>query len=616
MTRADRRWAAVVAACAVLAGALLLLPDALIVVNRRFYQRRFPEAVAKWTMNGRYTAIAAFDDPDQNVYASRARSAADDLFADSYVKENRSPRMATLDTVTFGLLGAIQRATGDMTRTWLLARALGGAGWFLGLYWLVAALGKNRRFALLSAFFLVLFMDVSYDLIRPVMLAQGPRGLLGGARDALIHLVWPFGAYEYNFGVGRIINPCLSLPFLFLALALTARAAERGWRWAAGAALAGALLPYVHPDVWAIFLASSAGFAILRSLDRGRIQWPLFAIFVAACVASIPWLVYNYPPPADILIRESGVLGRSFNIEGLPYLLIFGAAWFKLRRDPFALLLACAVGAVGAVFEVQLVTGFNVTPGRWHYNGVVFAYVLGAGLLARRANDSRDWLWAAAFVCALFVGRVTSYAAQRFPYQGLPRDIDQALRFLDEKTPARSAVAVLAPQEAMLIPIYTRQKIVAPSGFLLGCDLPTREIFKRLNLVLGIMDIRKEGLIRRLQAPEVFAPELPEWNRKLWLGEADWRLREWDNFFYFYAQVMPRREFLDLLASLDEKPEGADVDYVMVTPFERELMNKGAEKALGEPAYRNATVSIYPWPPAAPKRPSAPAAKARRRARR
>lgn len=590
------RWRAIVAAAALLAGGFLCLPDALIVVNRRFYQRKFPEAAAKWQLNGRYSSIAPFDDPDQNVYASRARSAADDLFADAYVKENRSARLATLDTISFGLLGLLQRATGDMSRTWLLARFLGGIGWFLGLYWLIAAAGGNRRFAVLSSLFLVLFMDVSYDVIRPVMLAQGPRGLLGGARDALIHLLWPIGNYEYNFGVARIINPCVSLPFLFLALGLTALAAERPKAGTiVAASLAGGILAYVHPDVWAIFLAASFVFAALRSFDKKKPEWPLIIVFAAACVGSIPWLAYNYPPPHDILIRESGVLGHAFNLEGLPYLLVFGAAWWKLRRQAFPFLLACVVGAVGAVFEVQLVTGFNVTPGRWHYNGIVFAFALGAGLLGRKLGDSRDWLWAAALVCAVFVGRVTSYAAQRFPFQAMPKDVQEALEFLDQKTPARSAVAVLAPQEAMLIPIYTKQKLVAPSGFLLGCDLPTREIFQRLRRVLEVQSIPQAKLIKRLEAPEVFAPDLPEWNRKLWLGEADWRLREWDNFFYFYAQVMPRREFLDLLIELEksEPDRQADVDYVMVTPFERELMLPNAEKKLGAPVFKNATISIY-----------------------
>lgn len=616
MTRQETRWRLVLAGAALLAGGLLCLPDALIVMNRRFYERRFPEAAAKWTLDGRYTSISPFDDPDQNVYASRARSAADDLFADSYVKENRSPRLATLDTISFALLGLIQRATGDMSATWLVARFLGGAAWLLGLYWLLAGVSRNRRFSLLAALFMVLFMDVSYDLIRPVMLALGPKGFLLGLRDAAIHLLWPFGNYQYNFGVARIINPCVSLPFLFLALGLTAKAAERGgWRWALAAGVSGGALAYVHPDVWAIFLASSAAFAAIRSLNRRRPEWPLIGVFAAAAALSGPWLAYNFPPPTDILIRESGVLGRSLNVEGVPYLLIFAAAVWKLRREALPLLVACVVGAVGGVFEVQLITGFNVTPGRWHYNGLVFAYALGAGLLGRRIADGRDSLWAAALVCALFVGRATSYASQRFPFQAMPRDVEQALEFLDQSAPARSAVAVLAPQEAMLIPIYTRQKIVAPSGFLLGCDLPTRDIFQRLRRVLEILEIPQRELIRRLEAPEVFAPALPEWNRKLWLGVADWRLREWDNFFYFYAQVMPRREFLDLLIELEKTgpDRKAAVDYVMVTPFERELMPKGAEAKLGAPVYRNETIAVYAWPPT---RPSAPAPKARRRARR
>lgn len=594
MTSAPKRWGLALAAAAVLAGALLCLPDLLMPGYRRFYQRHFPDTAAAWTLNGRFTSISPLDDPDANVYADRARAFAQDPAADAYLSGRRSRRLLLLDPLSLAVVAGCERALGDMSRAWIAAKFIAGVLWLLGVYALLLAACGNRRYSLAWALGITLFADVSFDLVFALM-QGGLRALPLGARNLLIHSFGVLmGRYQYNFGVSRLLNPGLTFPPLFLAAWLALRVEKGRWGRALLAGLAGGALVYVHPDVWTIFVAAMGLYAVTLSWERRRPQLELFAVLGAAAAAALPWFLLNSPPRPDLLVREGGVFSRAVDPQGLGYLLVFAWAAWTQRRRPALLLAGCLVGAVGLIFQAQVVTGFNVVVGRWHYAGAIFCAILVLGLAGRRAKDGASWLWTAALLALLALGREASYSNVRFPFQALPADLEASLNWLDANAPPGSSVAVIAPQEAMMIPIYTREKLLAPGGFMLASDVTTQEILARLHAALALYGVSPAAVARRLRERQGQSQGLPAWNRALWEGRVDWQDREWDNFIYFYAQVMPPDAFADALAaSQDQAPSPAQADYVLVTPFERALLPAGAGRRLGPALYRNATMAVY-----------------------
>lgn len=593
-------WPAAVFLAAVCAGLVFVLPDLLIIQHRNFYRRHFPEAVAQWPLGGRYTSIAPYDDPDANSYAARGHEAARHFWPmDPNVKENSSRRLALTDTLSFMFLGATERLTGDVSRGWLLARGLCGMAWLLCLYCLVNAISGRRRMSLAFAAWLTLFYELFADLLWP--LVQWPRlgfGVIPPAfRHMAIHAFWLLGNYQCNFGAARVVSPALNHPPFFLAAYAAWGAARGAWGWAWAGGLVGGALAYVHADVWHVYMAAMGVFCAAWSLQQKKPAWALLASFAVSLALSLPWLLANYPMDPEILSRAGGTFTHAVDPLGLVFAAAVAACWPR-RREPAVCFAACVFAACILAVESQVLTGYTVDSMRFNYIGVVVALVTAAGIWGRRAAESRHWLWLTAAFFILGGGRAISYASQRFPYQGLPRDLESAFDFLNQQTPNDSVVVSLAANETMLIPVYTHDKTMIGSGYNMTCDISFYEMFRRIDRAARLCGVDERALLSHLNAPEWQHPQgLERWSTALWSHQVDWQAREWKNFFHFYAQTIPRSEFvarLGILTMSRNLPElKADADYLWVGPFERGLMTPRALKALGRPVYENATVSIY-----------------------
>src|SRR5437870_1347987 len=115
---APRGWWAVLAAAAVACAAVMLLPDLLMIRERRFYRARLPEVAARWEYGGRYSLFTP--DADIIFYPSRvAETARSGRPGDPHVLENKSARLKTADSLVFLFLGALTRLFGDVDRAWL-----------------------------------------------------------------------------------------------------------------------------------------------------------------------------------------------------------------------------------------------------------------------------------------------------------------------------------------------------------------------------------------------------------------------------------------------------------------------------------------------------------------
>jgi len=590
-------WTVGVFCAAALAGFIFCLPDLLIIQNRHFFERHFPEAVAQWPLGGRYTAIAPYDDPDANSYAARAHEAARHFWPmDPNIKENKSRRLALTDTLSFMFLGLLERLTGDVSRGWLLARGLCGMMWLSTLYLLINDLSGRKRMALAAAATLTLFYELIVDPLWPIVLS--PKLGLGvippAFRYMVTHGLWLLGNYQANFGASRMVSPGLNHPPFFFAAYAAWKAARGSWRWALGGGVLGGALAYIHPDVWHIYMAAMGLFCALWSLQSKKIYWQLWVSFAVSFVLSLPWLRANYPMDPEILARAGGLFTHAAEPSGLLFAAAAAFCLWRHRDVPGVAFAACVFAACFLAVESQVLTGYTVDSMRFNYLALVISFVVAAGLLGRKAAESRNWLWLTAAVFILAGGRTVSYAAQRYPYQGLPRDTQDAFDFLNKFTPEDSVVVSLGPQETMLIPVYTHNKTLIGSGYNVTCDIPVREMFGRINLAIALYGIRRSVLLQHLSEPEWQHPQgMERWMTALWSKRVDWDAREWKNFFHYYTQTIPRSEVVTRLESVSQEPVGAETEYLWVGPFERELMSETAVKKLGLPFYENKTITIY-----------------------
>jgi MFS family permease len=516
---------------------------------------------------------------------------------DPNVKENHSRRLAMTDTLSFMFLGACERLTGDISRGWLLARGLCGVMWVLSLYAMISDISGRRRMALCAATFLTLFYELFVDVLWPVIAAFSPRYgfgvILPAMRYMVIHAFWLLGNYQANFGASRMISPGLNHPPFFFAAFAAWKAARESWTWAVVGGIAGGALAYIHPDVWHIYMAAMGLFCVLWSFAQKKIVWPVWGTFAVAFLLSLPWITANYPMDPEVLERAGGVFTHAVNPSGLLFAVLSAACLYFSGKHPGVIFAAAIFGAIFAAVEAQVLTGYSVNLMRFNSLGLIVAFIALAGVLGRKAQESRHWLYLTAAVFILGAGRTVSYAAQRYPYQGLPSDLEAAFKFLNESTPNDSVVVSLGAQETMLIPVYTHNKTLIGSGYNMTCDIPVHEMIDRIADATHHYGIPSSVLVRRLSEPEWLNPQgMERWMTALWGDRVDWQAREWKNFYTFYTQTLPREEVVSRLqrasAGLTE-----EADYLWVGPFERELMGPKRFKSLGRPLYENATVAIF-----------------------
>ncbi len=554
---------------------------------RAAWQRHFPELVARWPNDGRFTVLGLFGTElqhDELTYAALLRGAAKPgVQYDPYILENRSLRPAVSQLVMYKGMALFFHLTRDASWAWVLLRLACCAAWFYLVFAIVESTTRSAPIAFFCAVFAVCMSYLTTLLfLSNLKFDPNPWRLIG-------HNLWTLLSYGRTESVARLPRPGINYAILFLVSLLTIRSSERpGWRWPLLAGLAGGISAYCRLDSWGTAMAAGGVFAAVLAA-RGRPWRPVAAALALSAFLSIPFLWVNRSLDPELALRMGLVFDRFFNPRSLPYLLLFAVGVWRLR-EPAGLYVASLLGGTFLLLNLQLLTGIYLGDYCWSYQANLFAFFLLASFVPeswkRRAGA---WLAASCAVLLIAFGQTLSYAAIHYPMQGLPRHYDEALRFLDRHAPVDSVVLSLNPEVNLLIPVFTGQRVVLPAALPTTSDLPTPRIAERLVYALDFFRTDKARFLKDCFSKEYFSIGRNDYRR----GEAE---REYVRMIYFYYFLPLRsvRSFIE--KAMRNRPPPPSVDYVWFGDFERtyastdfERRNRGRLK----PVYRNEAVTLY-----------------------
>lgn len=576
-------WAWALAAAAAFCSGYVGMP-----VFRAAWQSHYPELAAAWANDGRFTLIGWFGTElshEELAYAARVNNAARHFPAfDPYIKDNHSRRQLVNDALTYSVMGAVQAVFRDINRTWLFTRFFCCVFWFILIYRLLLKMGEEAPFAVCGAAFVACFSYVLTLLFAHNLQWDGLR------LSSLAHDAWTVLSYGRTESVLRLPRPGLSYAFLFLATLWSIKTAEsRGWGWAVASGLLGGALAYVRLDIWTTHLLAAYAFSAVCSWKQGRLHGPLLASALIATLLSLPFLYYNYPASADLLLRSGCIQRRQFDFWSLFYAAAFfsGLRW---KDKPAELFLACIAAGVFVMVNIELVTGYTLASDHWKFFGNIYVFLLALSFLPRRVKAARApfLAGAAAMVCVAFLQSL-SYAAIHFPFQGLPKDYDQALAWLDRDTPPDSVVLTLNPEVNTLIPVFTHDKVELSYILAVVSDFPMLSNAQHLLGGLRLLGADADRFLEECVMRE------PAYDRRgiVATGLARGEIEKGELYTMLFYMT-PRPTARQILEQAKARPAEIAPDYVWFGRLEKEYAAKSfPPRGQWQEAFRNAAVTIY-----------------------
>ena len=552
---------------------------------RKIWRSHYPELAARWSNNGDFAVLGVFgteNSVEDLAYAARTQDAAWKLLPfDPYIKNHRSWRNLVMDYATYQLMGWAWRLVGDPNWTWIALRIACCIGWFLILCRIAWELTKEEGISLFAASFITCF---SYILTFLFVHEWTHSGWAIGSK------VWSLLSYGRTESICRLPRPGLTYGMLFLGQFALAKASEsRKARWMFLSALFGGMLIYVRGDIGMTYIGAAFIFSAaywLRHRSLAPAAWAAVTLLL-----SVPWFFANFPINPDF----ARFFTRSHSPDWLSVAyLAAAAAIFRYRRDPVAWSIGGVLGGAFLILNSQVVTGKHIMPFSWRYPANIELF-LAALCLVPRALKARESFWrgAAAAVLALAFLQSASFAAIHFPFYGLPGDYNQALAWITRNARPDSVVMAVDPEVNLLIPVYTRSKVLLSRPMLTISDYPIAENAKQLKAILGFFEIDRRRFIEDLRGAEAA-------DRRL-IDQAD-RGRVLgglliDSYFCSFGGKSERESYLGLLDGAPAADRAIDADYVWVGPYERRYAGPDFARshALRE-VYRNGSVVIFAKP--------------------
>jgi hypothetical protein len=305
-------------------------------------------------------------------------------------------------------------------------------------------------------------------------------------------------------------------------------------------------------------------------------------------LGGLPLVLANRPTDYDLLARAAIQMVSRFDPWSLPYLALFGLA-ARRARTPMQLFLGCISLGTFFMANLELVTGFRLLPEHWKYFGNIYAFLQVFSLLPHGWGALRaPWLAAAILAGAASCLQGLAYAAIHFPFQGIPRGHDDALRWLEANAPAESVVLALNPEVVGLVPVFTRSKTTIAFSMPSVSDIPTEENAARLAGALAFLGADRDRFTREC----VYNDDRGD-RRGLVAGglKRGTLERGTVKFLVFYLSAAERVRAVWEAARPD--PAAPDPDYVWVGEFERDYLPHGFARPGWAPVYTSPSVTIY-----------------------
>ncbi len=557
----------------------------LMFAARSVHQSHYPEQTAQWANNGSWALLGMYGTEtnlEELGYSSRVQEASDHWVpSDPFLLENRSTRILITGYLNYRVMGLVHKIVGNMNWTWFVLRAMFSFLWVLLIYHLALRIGLPEPAALFAAVFATcqghLFTFVWINNIH----------WWGGVKELVFQNAWTMLSYGRT-ELLRMPRPAATYPALFLAALLNVRTAEKlDTRSAVISGVWGGLLAYVRMDIWSSYLAATFIFAAVSSYHKKKIIWPLVCSAVLSLIVSIPWLSVYLGAHNEAMVRAGLIFNRDFNFIALIYLAAFAASVYRFR-EPMHLFSASILASVFLANNIQLITGYSFFPFLWRTFGNIFFLLILLSIIPRKWLQ-KEVLWKAGMIGVLSLTTVQSisYGAIHYPFYGMQREQEGALKWISRNVEKDKVVLALNPEVTFLLASHTGAKTFIASGSTPLSDHPSIENVRRLMIGLKLLGIDRNRFLKET----VYEPPVAEVRRFWKRGEV-----EKDNFVGAYFLFNNSKDLDEHLAIIDAETDVPmpQLDYVWIGAFERQYLPAEFPEGTDlKEVYSNPRVALY-----------------------
>lgn len=445
-------------------------------------------------------SLAAPNFDEVASYGARIREVMDGHWrdGDAYVAEYKN-QTSLWGNHTLGIVLALPLiffSASDPTPLFVFGK------FFFPILILISLFGFLRRFdrapwmVAAMSFMVVAFPNIS--VLRQVIRLRSLDGL------------WRLVANLFDPGITRIAVPSPGLAVFFAFLWAWVSLLERGWRIGA-VLIAGLLLgcsAYVYffygVFAWCVALLTFAGALVFRRFDFARRAG---GSMLVGAVLTIPYALHllatrSLPNVLELQQRIGAQLGHNIIWSPVSFVLVLvlipsvwwlGSRMARRRQAAFIILLLVATVVVQ---NIQVVTGMTIQPDHWGSRVNVYVYALALwisavwGLRLFRVSG-RTIQFAGILILCTAVGlgatiRIVHSHTTAFDYV-FPRDMQDAMHWINTQTPRDSVVASIAPLTLIAVPFFTHANSYLPvSCFTLASTTEVIERWEELTRLFGM----------------------------------------------------------------------------------------------------------------------------------